>query len=102
MIAQRVLAVIAAALLVAAVAIATFGAESISLGQALNRFDHDILGRLPAWSGRFVGDWVWTAVIQPMLGRPAWLIPAFAGIVFAGLSMSLSNRKTTHRSHRRS
>ena len=35
MIAQRALAIAAAALLVAAVAIATFGPQSISLGQAL-------------------------------------------------------------------
>lgn len=99
---QRVLAVIAAFFLVAAVAIATFGSGSLSVGQALNLFDHDILDRLPGWSIRIMGAWAWTSVIQPMLVRPAWLIPAFAGIVFAGLSMSLSNRKTTHRSRRRS
>ena len=102
MIAQRALAVIAAVFLVAAVGVATFGAESISLGRALNWFDRDIIDQLPAWSGRTLGDWVWTSAIQPMLVRPAWLVPAFLGIVFAGLSMSLSNRKTTHRSHRRS
>lgn len=102
MIAQRALAVLAAALLVAAVGIATFGAESISLGRALYLFDHDILDKLPAWSGRVLGNWVWTAMIQPMLVRPAWLIPASVGIICAGLSLSLSNRKTTHRSHRRS
>ena len=102
MIAQRALAVLAAALLVAAVAIATFGAESISLGRALYLFDHDILEKLPSWSGRVLGNWVWTTVIQPLLVRPAWLVPAAAGIICAGLSLSLSNRKTTHRSHRRS
>lgn len=102
MIAQRALAVIAAALLVAAVGIATFGAESMTLGQALVLLDHDILDKLPAWSGRVLGNWVWTAMIQPLLVRPAWLIPAAAGIVCAGLAASLSNRKTTRRSHRRS
>ena len=102
MIAQRVLAVISAALLVAAVAIATFGPESISLGQALYLLDHDVLDKLPAWSTRVMGNWVWSSVIQPLLVRPAWLVPASAGIVCVGLSMSLSYRKTTHRSHRRS
>ncbi|HEY0182018.1 MAG TPA: hypothetical protein VGC09_04350 [Rhodopila sp.] len=102
MIAQRVLAVISAILLVAAVAIATFGPESISLGQALYLFDHDVLEKLPAWSTRTLGTWVWSAIIQPLLVRPAWLVPASAGIVCVGLSMSLSYRKTTHRSHRRS
>lgn len=102
MIAKRALAVFAAVLLVAAVAVATFGAESMSLGRALYLFDHDILDKLPAWSTRVVGNWAWTTLIQPMLVRPAWLVPAYAGIVCAGLSLSLSNRKTTHRSHRRS
>ncbi len=102
MIAQRVLAVIAAVLLVAAVAIATFGPESISLGQAIYLLDHDVLDKLPTWSSRTLGNWMWLAVIQPLLARPAWLLPAAAGLVCVGLSLSLSNRKTTHRSHRRS
>ena len=102
MITQRALAVIAAALLVAAVAIATFGPESMLLGRALYLFDHDILEKLPSWSQRVLGNWAWTAVIQPLLVRPAWLVPAAAGIICAGLSLSLSNRKTSHRSHRRS
>jgi hypothetical protein len=101
-IAQRVLAVIAAILLVAAVAVATFGAESMSVGQALYLFDHDVLDKLPVWSSRTLGNWMWATVIQPLLGRPAWLIPASLGLVCVGLSLSLSNRKTTHRSHRRS
>ncbi|MEA2739385.1 MAG: hypothetical protein QOH05_2692 [Acetobacteraceae bacterium] len=102
MIAQRVLAVISAILLVAAVAIATFGPESISLGQALYILDHDVLDKLPAWATRTMGTWMWSSVIQPLLVRPAWLVPASAGIVCVGLSMSVSNRKTPHRSHRRS
>lgn len=102
MIAQRVLAVISAVLLVAAVAIATFGPESISLGQALYLLDHDVLDKLPDWLTCTMGNWMWSSVIQPLLVRPAWLIPASAGIVCIGLSVSLSNRKTTHRSHRRS
>jgi hypothetical protein len=101
-IAQRVLAVISAILLVSAVAVATFGPESISLGQALYLLDHDVLDKIPDWSTRTFGNWVWSSVIQPLLVRPAWLIPAAAGLVCVGLSMSLSNRKTTHRSHRRS
>ena len=102
MIAQRALAVIAAILLVAAVAIATFGSESITLGQAIYLLDHDVLDKLPLWSSRTLGNWMWLTVIQPMLERPAWLIPASAGLVCIGLSLSLSNRKSTHRSHRRS
>ena len=102
MIAQRVLAVIAAVLLIAAVAIATFGAHTISLGQALYLLDHDVLDKLPIWSRRIVGDWAWGSIIQPLLTRPAWLLPASAGLICVGLSLSLQNRKTRHRSHRRS
>jgi hypothetical protein len=101
-IAQRVLAVISAVLLVSAVGIATFGPESISLGQGLYLLNHDVLDKLPDWSTRTMGNWVWSSVIQPLLVRPAWLLPASAGIVCIGLSMSLSYRKSTHRSHRRS
>lgn len=102
MIAQRVLAVIAAIFLIAAVAIATFGAQSISLGQALYLLDHDILEKLPVWSNRALGDWVWGSMVQPLLARPAWFVPASAGLICTGLSLSLQNRKTRHRSHRRS
>jgi hypothetical protein len=101
-IAQRALAIIAAVLLVAAVGVATFGPQSVSLGQALVLFDRDVLAKLPLWSTRLLGNWVWVSLIQPLLVRPAWLVPASLGLVCAGLSLSLSNRKTTHRSHRRS
>ena len=102
MIAQRVLAIIAAILLVAAVAVATFGPQSVSLGQALLLLDRDVLAKLPLWSTRVLGNWVWETLIQPLLVRPAWLVPASLGLVCIGLSLSLSNSKTTHRSHRRS
>ncbi|WP_428488309.1 hypothetical protein [Rhodopila sp.] len=102
MIAQRALAVAAAVLLVAAVAIATFGAQSLSLGQALFLLDDTSLDKLLAWSNHVSGNWLWGSVVQPLLVRPAWLIPASAGIVCSGLSFSLSHRKSPHRSHRRS
>ena len=102
MIAQRALAIAAAVLLVAAVAVATFGPQSVSLGQVLLLLDHDVLAKLPLWSTRVLGSWFWEALIQPLLVRPAWLVPASLGLICIGLSLSLSNRKTTHRSHRRS
>jgi hypothetical protein len=99
---QRVLAVISAILLVTAVAIATFGSQSVSLGQALFLLDHDVVDRLLAWSNRVWGTRVWELVVQPLLVRPAWLIPASLGIICVGLSVSLSSRKSASRSHRRS
>jgi hypothetical protein len=99
---QRTLAVISAALLVSAVAIATFGPHSISLGQALFLMDRGILDNVVNWSNHALGGWVWSGIVQPLLVRPAWLLPATIGIICSGLSLSLSTRKSTHRSHRRS
>ena len=99
---QRVLAVISAVLLVAAVAIATFGPQSVSLGEALYLLDHDLVNRLLTASNRLGSGWPREALIQPLLLRPAWLIPASAGIICAGLALSVSGRKSPRRSHRRS
>jgi hypothetical protein len=101
-IAQRAFAIAAAALFVLAVGVATFGAESMSLGQALYLIDQGAVDKLLTWENRAFGPWVWAAVTQPLLVRPAWLVPATFGIICTGLALSLSNRKSTHRSHRRS
>jgi hypothetical protein len=98
----RVLAVVSAVFLVSAVAIATFGSQSLSLGQALFLLDQDLVSDLLAFSNRLLGDWARETIIQPLLWRPAWLIPASGGIVCAGLSLTLSGRKTTRQSRRRS
>ncbi len=102
MIAQRALAVAAAVLLVSAVAVATFGAESMSLAQLLLLLDARLIDRLLGWSDGVLGSHFSGSVVQPLLVRPAWLLPASAGLICTGLAFSLSNRKTTHRSHRRS
>ena len=98
MIVHRILAVAAAVFFVAAVGIATFGAETMSLGQALDLIAPDLLNGLPAW----FGDWAWASLARPLMVRPAWMIPLGFGMILGGLSASLSNRKTTRRSHRRS
>lgn len=102
MIAQRALAVVAAILVVAAVGVATCGPQSVSLGQALVLLDDRSMDVLLKWSNRLFGDWAWGTIVKPLLVRPAWLIPASAGLICTGLAMSLSNRKTRHQSHRRS
>lgn len=99
---QRVFAVISAVLLVAAVAIATIGPQSVTLGEALYLLDHSFVDRLLAFSHRLWGDWAQGALIRPLLLRPAWLIPASAGIICAGFAVSVSGGKSTRRSHRRS
>ena len=46
--------------------------------------------------------WLWDYLIVPLMVRPAWLVPAGLGLICGGVSLSLSTRKTAHRSHRRS
>jgi hypothetical protein len=99
---QRAFAVAAAVFFVLAVAAATFGAEALTLGQTLSLLDPGLADKLLSWTTRAFGPWTWTSLEQPLLVRPAWLLPAACGIICTGLSLSLSNRKSTHRSHRRS
>jgi hypothetical protein len=101
-IAQRTLAILAAILLVGSVALATLGSGAISLGRALLQLDRDLPEGMHAWMERSVGPWAWNDLCLPLLIRPAWLLPASLGLICLGLSLSLSNRKSAHRSHRRS
>ncbi len=98
----RVLAVVSAILLVASVALATFGPQALLLGEAIYLLDHTIADNLLIWAHRHLGDRAVATFIQPLLLRPAWLLPASAGIVFGGFSLSLLNRKPHRQSHRRS
>ena len=102
MIAQRTLAVLSAILLVGAVALATLGPGTVSLGRALYQVDRTLPETLHGWCDQILGAWPWTNMVMPMLVRPAWLLPACLGLICVGLSLSLSNRKSAHRSHRRS
>ncbi len=102
MIAQRVFAVLSAMLLVGAVALATLGPPEVPLGQVMFMIDHDLMNALHSGIEQHVAAWVWNYLVQPVMVRPAWLVPACAGLLCAGLSLTLSTRKTTHRSHRRS
>ena len=102
MIAQRVFAVLAAMLLVGAVALATLGPPDVPLGQVMFMIDHDLMGVLHDGVEKHLAVWMWDYVVQPVMVRPAWLVPACLGLLSAGMSATLSTRKTTHRSHRRS
>lgn len=102
MIAQRVLAVLAAMLLVGAVALAMLGPPEVPLGQALFMVDHDLMDGLHYFIGQHLHAWLWDHLMMPLMLRPAWLLPAALGLICGGISLSLSTRKTTHRSHRRS
>ena len=102
MIAQRILAVVAAALLVGAVALAMLGPPAVPLGQLLFMVDHDLMEAVHRFVGSHLASWLWDYLLVPVLVRPAWLVPAAIGLVCGGASLSLSTRKSAHRSHRRS
>ena len=102
MIAQRILAVLAAMLLVGAVALAMLGPPQVPLGQVLFMIDHDLMDATHNFIGTHIATWLWDYLIVPLMVRPAWLVPAGLGLICGGVSLSLSTRKATRRSHRRS
>ena len=102
MIAQRVLAVLSAALLVGAVALAMLGPPQVPLGQLVFMLDHDLMEAVHQFVGSHLASWLWDYMLVPVLVRPAWLVPGAIGLIRGGLSLSLSTRKSAHRSHRRS
>jgi hypothetical protein len=101
-IAQRILAVLAAMLLVGSVALAMLGPPSVPLGQALFMLDHDLMNLLHSSIEQHMSAWLWNNVAMPLMVRPAWLVPAALGLICGGISLSLATRKSVHRSHRRS
>lgn len=102
MIAQRILAILAAVFLVGAVALAMLGPPSVPLGQALYLLDRHLMEALHSGVERHLSAWMWNNLMVPLMVRPAWLVPASAGLICAGLSLSLATRKPARRSHRRS
>jgi len=100
--AQRILAVIAAVLLVGSVAVATMGPPDMPLGQTLFMIDHSILKVLQTDIDDHVAHWVWAYVFVPFLLRPAWLLLATLGVICAGLSMTLASRQAPRNQRRRS
>jgi hypothetical protein len=99
---QRILAVIAAILLVGSVALATLGPPGVPLGHLLLMLDHDLTEALRSGIERHLASWIWDDLAVPMLVRPAWLVPAALGLICAGAAFSVPVRKPAGRPHRRS
>ncbi len=99
---QRILAVLAAILFVAAVALATAGPRSVSLAGALSYVNPRAVENLHNWTLRALGPWVWLHIGQPLMIRPAWLPAGALGLILAGVALSLPARDATRRSTRRS
>lgn len=97
MIAQRVLAVLAAFWLVLAVAIASLGARSLTLETGLRWLNRGMAEAMFDWAGRGGGSWLWTRVLEPFLMRPAWLAPVCLGVICLGLMLTLPRRTRADR-----
>jgi hypothetical protein len=100
-IAQRILAVMAAVLLVAAVALATLSPPDMPLGQLLFLADHAAVHKAETLVEHLSSPWMWNWGFVPLLVRPTWLVPAMLGIVCAGASMSLASREAARNPHHR-
>ena len=101
MIVQRILAVIAAMFLVGAVALAALGPPGVPLIQSLFLIDHDLPGEIQGFVDAHLAHWLWGYLLMPLMLRPAWLLPAVAGIICAGVSMSLGFRHAQRDRHTR-
>lgn len=101
MILRRILAVLAAALLVGTVAMATLAPADMLLGQALLAIDRNTVGGLQSWIESVSAHWMWTDVVLPVLVRPVWLLPASLGLICAGLSLTLPHGRRAERSRQR-
>lgn len=99
---QRIMAVLAAVLLVGAVALAMLVPPDLPLGQLLLTLDQEATERAHAFVERHLSGWIWSDLAMPVLLRPAWLVPATLGLICVGVAMSISIKKPAGRSHRRS
>ena len=97
----KILAVIAAMLLVAAVALGTLMPPDISLGEALDGFAQLQLSAAEAFVRAHISGWVWDRPLMALLVRPIWLLPAAAGLVCAGAAMTVASRQKAAPSRRR-
>ena len=100
MIASRLFTVLAAASLVGAFALATIIPPLMPLGEVLLEADRHVLVALQAFVTVHLSAGAWTGVAVPWLERPAWLLPAMVGIVFAGLALSTRPRRAGHKRRR--
>jgi hypothetical protein len=84
--AARVFAVFAALLLVASIAIGTLMPPGLTLGRALALMDPGN----PGWLRDHSVPWLWNWIEVPFMVRPLWLIPAFLGLICAGMATTLN------------
>jgi hypothetical protein len=94
----RIFAVLAAALLVAAVGIASLTPMDLSLGEGLLT----LAPGLVAWLQAHSAAWVWQWALRPLMQRPPWLVPASLGLICAGVALTFNLGKPSPSRRRRS
>jgi hypothetical protein len=99
-IAERVLAVLAAACLVAAFALANFLPVTMPLTRLISMIDHPALLALQDGVRDHVSEWAWQALFLPVLMRPCWLAPLVLGVVLGGAALTVASRRRGTRSPR--
>lgn len=100
-IAIRILAILAAMLLVGAFTLATVLPPDMPLAAALPMLDHDFVQQAQGYANDYLPNWVWPHVVIPVLVRPVWLLPASFGVICAGAAASLASAAGPSRSRRR-
>jgi hypothetical protein len=100
-IAMRIFAVLAAALLVGAFTLATVLPPDMPLAAALVMLDHDLVRDAQNLANDNLPAWVWQYMAAPLLVRPAWLLPASLGVIAAGAAATLASSIGPSRSRRR-
>jgi hypothetical protein len=99
-IAERVLAVLAAACLVVAFAFANLVPVTLPLSGLMSMIDHPALLALQDGVRDYISEWVWQALFLPVLMRPCWMFPLVLGVVLGGASLTVASRRRSSRSPR--
>ncbi len=97
----KVFAVVAAIMLVGAVAAGTLGPPDMSLGEALTSLDHLRVTAMEAYIRTHLSAWLWDHPMRALMERPVWMVPACAGLLFAGCAMTAASLQKAPTSRRR-
>ncbi len=101
MMVAKVLAVLAAILLVGAIAVATLGPPDMTLGEGMRAIDALRLSVMEHYVRTHLSNWVWDRPLTALLVRPIWLLPAALGLICAGASATAATRPSTSTTRRR-
>ena len=97
----KILAILAAALLVGAVAVGTLAPQEMTLREALTAIDAGRFGAIESYVRNHLSAWLWDHPMMSLLIRPVWLLPACAGLLLAGSAMTVANSAKAPNSRRR-